>query len=105
NLIGLVTVYQLLRVPAKKLVEIQEHLQEQARLQGQAVDKSQRDLQLVPQALASRYQRLDEQNRQIQETLDSMSRLQESLREKTLRFEQANTEVKKLLKQLPEKLK
>lgn len=105
NLIGLVTVYQLLRVPAKKLVEIQGHLQEQARLQGQAFDKSQRDLQLVQQAMASRYQRLEEQNRQIQETLDSMSRLQESLREKTLRFEQANTEVEQLLQQLSAKVK
>lgn len=105
NPIGMVTVYHLLRVPAKKLVEIQEHLQEQTRLQGQAFDKSQRDLQLVQQAVVSRYQRLEEQNRQIQETLDSMSRLQESLGEKARRFEQAHTEVEQLLQQLSAKVK
>ncbi len=105
NPIGMITVYQLLRVPAKKLVEIQGHLQEQTRLQGQAFDKSQRDLQLVQQAVVSRYQRLEEQNRQIQETLDSMSRLQESLGEKVLRFEQAHTEVEQLLQQLSAKVK
>ncbi len=105
NPIGMITVYQLLRVPAKKLVEIQGHLQEQTRLQGQVFDKSQRDLQLVQQAVVSRYQRLEEQNRQIQETLDSMSRLQESLREKVLRFEQAHTEVEQLLQQLSAKVK
>ena len=105
NPIGMITVYQLLRVPAKKLVEIQGHLQEQTRLQGQAFDKSQRDLQLVQQAVVSRYQRLEEQNRQMQETLDSMSRLQESLGEKALRFEQAHTEVEQLLQQLSAKVK
>jgi hypothetical protein len=105
NPLGMITVYQLLRVPAKKLVEIQGHLQEQTRLQGQAFDKSQRDLQLVQQAVVSKYQRLEEQNRQIQETLDSMSRLQESLREKARRFEQAHTEVEQLLQQLSAKVK
>ncbi|MEO6307158.1 MAG: hypothetical protein ABIO96_07970 [Nitrospiraceae bacterium] len=105
NPIGKVTVYHLLRVPAKKLVEIQGHLQEQTRLQGQAFDKSQRDLQLVQQAVVSRYQRLEEQNRQVQETLDSLSRLQESLREKALRFEQAHTEVEQLLQLLSAKVK
>jgi hypothetical protein len=105
NPIGMITVYHLLRVPAKKLVEIQGHLQEQTRLQGQAFDKSQRDLQLVQQAVVSRYQRLQEQNRQIQETLDSMSRLQESLGEKALRFEQAHTEVEQLLQLLSAKVK
>ena len=105
NPLGLITVYQLLRVPAKKLVEIQGHVQEQTRLQGQALDKSQRDLQLVQQAVVGRYQRLEEQNRQIQETLDSVSRLQESLREKALRIEQAYTEVEQLLQQLSAKVK
>ena len=105
NLIGMVTVYQLLRVPANKLIEIQGRLQEQTRLQGQAFDKSQRDLQLVHQAMVSRYQRLEEQNRQIQETLNSMSRLRESLGEKALRFEQAHTEVEQLLQQLSAKVK
>ena len=33
NPIGMITVYQLLRVPAKKLVEIQGRVQEQTRLQ------------------------------------------------------------------------
>jgi hypothetical protein len=105
NPIGMITVYHLLRVPAKKLVEIQGHLQEQTRLQGQAFEKSQRDLQQVQQAVVSRYQRLEEQNRQIQETLDSMSRLQESLGEKALRFEQAHTEVEQLLQKLSAKVK
>jgi len=105
NPIGMITVYQLLRVPAKKLIEIQGHLQEQTRLQGQAFDKSQRDLQLVQQAMVSRYQRLEEQNRQIQETLNSMSRLRESLGEEALRFEQAHTEVEQLLQQLSAKVK
>lgn len=104
NPIGMITVYQLLRVPAKKLVEIQGHVQEQTRLQGQVFEKSQRDLQLMQQAVVSRYQRLEEQNRQLQETLDSMSRLQESLREKTLRFEQAHMEVGQLLQQLSAKV-
>jgi hypothetical protein len=105
NPIGMVTVYQLLRVPAKKLVEIQGHVQEQTRLQGQALDKSQRDLQLVQQAVVGRYQRLEEQNRQIQGTLDSVARLQESLREKALRIEHAHTEVEQLLQQLSAKVR
>jgi hypothetical protein len=105
NPIGMITVYQLLRVPAKKLIEIQGHLQEQTRLQDQAFDKSQRDLQLVQQAVVSRYQRLEERNRQIQETLDSVSRLQQSLREKAQRIEQAHTEVEQLLQQLSARVK
>ena len=105
NPLGLIRVYQLLRVPAKKLVEIQGHVQEQTRLQGQALDKSQRDLQLVQQAVVGRYQRLEEQNRQIQGTLDSVARLQESLREKALRIEQAHTEVEQLIQQLSAKVR
>jgi len=50
--------------------------------------------------VVNRYQRLAEQHRQIQETLDSMSRLQESVREKALRFEQVRAEVEQLLQQL-----
>jgi len=101
----MVTVYHLLHVPAKKLVEIQGHLQEQTRLQGQAFEKAQRDLQLVQQTVVNRYQRLAEQHRQIQETLDSMSQLQESVREKALRFEQVRAEVEQLLQQLSAKVK
>jgi ABC-type Fe2+-enterobactin transport system substrate-binding protein len=41
----------------------------------------------------------------MQETLDSMSRLQESLGEKALRFEHAHTEVEQLLQQLSAKVK
>jgi hypothetical protein len=105
NPLGLMTVYQLLRVPAKKLIEIQEHVQEQTRLQGQALDKSQRALQLVQQAAVNRYQRIEEQNRHIQGTLDSVSRLQESLREKALRIEQAHLEVEQFLQQLSAKVR
>ena len=105
NPFGLIRVYQLLRVSAKKLVEIQEHVQEQTRLQEQALDKSQRALQLVQQAVVHRYQHIEEQNRQIQATLDSVSRLQESLREKALRIEQAHTEVEQLLQQLSAKVR
>ena len=105
NPLGMMTVYQLLRVPAKKLIEIQGHVQEQTRLQEQAFEKSKRDLQLVQQAVVSRYQRLEEQNRQIQKTLDSVSRLQESIREKALRIEQGHTEVEQLLQQLSAKIK
>jgi len=72
----------------------------ETRLQGQAFEKAQRDLQLVQQTVVNRYQRLAEQDRQIQETLDSMSRLQESVREKALRFEQVRAEVEQLLQQL-----
>jgi hypothetical protein len=105
NPLGMITVYQLLRVPAKKLIEIQGHVREQTRLQEQAFDKSKRDLQLVQQAMVSRYQRLEEQNRQIQETLDSVSRLQENLREKALKIEHAQTEVEQLIQQLSAKVK
>ncbi len=105
NPLGMITVYQLLRVPATKLIEIQGHLQEQTRLHEQAFDKSKRDLQLVQQAVVSRYERLEAQNRQIQDTLNSVSRLQESLREKALRIEQAYTEAEQLLQQLSAKVK
>jgi hypothetical protein len=105
NPLGMITVYQLLRVPAKKLIEIQGQVQEQTRLQGQALDQSQRDLQLVQQAVVKRYQRIEEQNRQIQGTLDSVSRLQESSRERVLRIEQAHTEVEQLLQQLSAKVR
>jgi hypothetical protein len=105
NPLGMITVYQLMRVPAKKLIEIQGHVQEQTRLQEQAFDTSQRDLQLVQQAVVSRYQRLEEQHRKIQKTLDSVTRLQEGLREKALRIEQAHTEVEQLLQHLSAKVK
>jgi hypothetical protein len=59
----------------------------------------------VQQAVINRYQRLEEQNRQIQGTLDSVIRLQESLKEKALRIEQAHTEVGELLQQLSAKVK
>ena len=105
NPLGMMTVYQLLRVPAKKLIEIQGHVQEQTRLQEQAFDKSKRDLQLVQQAVVSRYKRLEDQHRQIQDTLNSVSRLQESLREKALKIERAHTEAEQLLQQLSAKVK
>ncbi len=59
----------------------------------------------MQQGAVSRYQRLEQQHRQIQETLDAMSRLQESLREKALKIEQAHTEVEQLLQQLSAKVK
>jgi hypothetical protein len=59
----------------------------------------------VQQAVVSRYKRLEEQHRQIQDTLNSASRLQESLRENALKIEQAHTEAEQLLQQLSAKVK
>jgi hypothetical protein len=102
---GTVTVYRLLRVPIEKLRAIQDSLRTQTVIQEHALEKAQRDLQGVQQSLARKQQLLDGQSRQTQETLDSVSKLQETLGLKTSKIEQKQREVELLLQQLSDKVK
>ena len=102
---GTVTIYRLLRVSASKLVAIQGRLKEQTRIQEQALDKAQRDLQVAQEAVIRKQQSLEGQNRQVQEKLDTISRLQETLGLKVTRIEQTQREVEALLQQLSAKVK
>lgn len=102
---GTVTVYRLLRVPIEKLRTIQDNLRTQTVIQEHALEKAQRDLQGVQQSLARKQQLLDGQSRQTQETLDSVSKLQETLGLKTSKIEQKQREVEQLLQQLSDKVK
>ncbi len=102
---GTVTVYRLLRVPIEKLRAIQDNLRTQTVVQEHALEKAQRDLQGVQQSLARKLQLLDGQSRQTQETLDSVSKLQETLGLKTSKIEQKQREVEQLLQQLSDKVK
>lgn len=102
---GTVTVYRLLRVPIEKLRAIQDNLRTQTVVQEHALEKAHLDLQGVQQSLARKQQLLDGQSRQTQETLDSVSKLQETLGLKTAKIEQKQREVEQLLQQLSEKVK
>lgn len=102
---GTVTVFRLLRVPTDKLRTIQDTLRTQTVVQEQALEKAHRDLQGVQQSLARKQQQLDGQSRQTQETLDSVSKLQETLGLKTLKIEQKQREVEQLLQRLSDKVK
>jgi hypothetical protein len=102
---GTVTVYRLLRVPIEKLRAIQDNLRTQTVVQEHALEKAQRDLQGVQQSLARKQQLLDGQSRQTQETLDSVSKLQETLGLKSIKIEQKQREVEQLLQQLSGKVK
>lgn len=102
---GTVTVYRLLRVPIEKLRVIQNNLRTQSVVQEQSLEKAQRDLQGVQQSLARKQQLLDGQSRQTQETLDSVSKLQETLGLKSIKIEQKQREVEQLLQQLSGKVK
>jgi DNA repair exonuclease SbcCD ATPase subunit len=102
---GTVTVYRLLRVSAARLVSIQGRLQEQTRVQEQALDKEQKDLQLLQQVVARKQESLERQSRHVQETLDSVSRLQETLGQKAIKIEQTQKEVEQLLQHLSTKIR
>lgn len=101
---GTFTVYRLLRVPAAKLISIQEQLREQTRVREIAIDKAQRDLQVMQQSVAQKQQQLEMKSRQVQDMVNSLSRLQESLGQKAMRIEQQQREVEELLKQLSAKV-
>lgn len=87
---GTVTVYRLLRVPAAKLVAIQGRLNEQARGQEQAFEKTRRELIALQRSL------IEKQNALEGHTT--------SLQEKSQRIEVQQRQVEGLLKQLAAKI-
>jgi len=87
---GTVTVYRLLRVPAAKLVAIQGRLNEQARGQEQALEKTRQELIALQRSL------IEKQNALEGHTT--------SLREKSQRVEAQQRQVEGLLKQLAIKI-
>ena len=87
---GTVTIYRLLRVPAAKLVAIQGRLNEQARAQEQALEKTRQELSALQRSL------IEKQNALEGHTT--------SLREKSERIEAQQRQVEGLLKQLAIKI-
>jgi len=72
NADGTVTVYRLLRVPASKLVAIQDRLHAQSRTQEQALEQSQKQLATIQQTLAEKVLKLDQQQRQVEQMLQQL---------------------------------
>jgi hypothetical protein len=87
---GTVTVYRLLRVPAAKLLAIQGRLNEQARGQEQALEKTRQEIIALQRSL------IEKQNALEGHTT--------SLREKSQRIEAQQRQVEGLLKQLAIKI-
>lgn len=102
---GTVTVYRLIRVPAAKLVAIQGRLQDEGRVQEQALEKARGDLTALQRSVARKQQELEARSRQVQDMLNSVSHLQETLGQKALRIEQQQREVELLLQQLSSKVR
>lgn len=69
---GSVTVYRLLRVPVKKLLEIQGRVQTESRLKEQTIEKMVRDLTAVQQGLEKKTQRIEQQQREVESFLKQL---------------------------------
>ncbi len=87
---GTVTVYRLLRVPASKLVAIQGRLQAQSKLQEQTLKQSRMELEA--------------RSRGIQETLSDVSQLQVTLSQKAQKLDEQQRQIEQLLQQLSRQL-
>lgn len=70
---GTVTVYRLLQVPASKMVAIQERLQAQSRTQEQTLEQSRKELAAIQHSLSEKAQKLDQQQRQVEQMLQQLN--------------------------------
>jgi myosin heavy subunit len=122
NTDGTVTVYRLLRVPAGKLVMIQGRLQTQSRAQEQAIDQSRRELAAFQQSLTEKAAKLDQQQRQVEQTLQQINEklqsgstssnrsersgsLVDRLRETDAKLDASEQELSRLARQIQERVK
>ncbi len=101
---GTVTIYRLLRVPASKLVVIQERLQAQSRAQEQTLEQSRKELTAIQQALAQKQHELEARSKSIQDTLGSVSLLQVTIGEKAAKLDQQQRQVEQMLQQINSRL-
>ena len=97
---GTVTVYRLLRVPAAKLVSIQERLQAQGRAHEQTLDQSRGELVAIQQSLAQKQHELESRSKGMQDTLAMVSQLQVTLGEKAAKLDQQQRQVEQMLQQI-----
>lgn len=100
---GTVTVFRLLRVPAAKLVTIQESLQAQGRTQEKALDQARQEFRSLQESLAQKQQDLETRSRAVQQALVQISQLQTTLSEKAQKIDQQQRQVEQLLQQLAAK--
>ena len=100
NTDGTVTVFRLLRAPAKKLIEIQNRVQAQTRTQEQSLDQARRELAATQESVLQKQQELETRGKELETAVGTVSRLQVTLGEKALKIEQHQKQVEQLLQQL-----
>jgi|CXWL01.1.fsa_nt_gi FtsZ-interacting cell division protein YlmF len=100
NADGSVTVFRLLRVPARKLIETQSRVQAQTRAQEQSLDQARRELAAIQESALRKQQDLETRGKELEVVVNSISRLQVTLGEKALRLEAQQKQVEALLQQL-----
>ena len=101
---GKVTVYQLLRIPATKVVEAQVALHQTTAPQKQAFENAHRDLAVLEKSLTQQQQSLEGQAMSIEQALASLKTIQSSLTGKARDVEQQQLEVNNLKSRLEKKL-
>ena len=100
NADGTVTVFRLLRVPAKRLIEIQNRVQAQTRTQEQSLDQARRELAATQESVVRKQRELETRGKELETAVSTVSRLQVTLGEKALKIEQQQKQVEQLLQQL-----
>ena len=101
---GKVTVYQLLRIPATKVVEAQLDLQDKSAPQQQAFQNAHRDLVVLENSLTQQQQNLESQATSMENALASLKTIQTSLTAKAQEVDQQQLEVDNLKSRLEEKI-
>ena len=102
---GKVTVYQLLRIQATKVVEAQVDLQNKSAPQKQAFENAHRDTVLLEGSLTQQQQELERQTTSIENALASLKTIQTSLTAKAQEVDQQQLEVDDLKSRLEAKMK
>lgn len=69
---GSVTVYRLLKVPVKKLLEVQDRVRTESRRQEQSVEKATQDLAAIQQGLETKTRKVEQQQRELESLLRNL---------------------------------
>ncbi|MGB0911745.1 MAG: hypothetical protein ACPGYT_15405 [Nitrospirales bacterium] len=98
-----VNVFQLLRIPASRVLELQARLHAQRKIQAEKLDVSQQRLSNVHTVLIARQQTIDEQTASIDAVIQRITKKQTTYKQKTQEIDQRELEITQLKLTLEEK--
>jgi hypothetical protein len=97
---GSVNVFRLLRVPVRKLVEVQARIFDQSQKEAQTLERARLQLLDVQNAVLAKQQELETKTRAMDESQKSLARTQTALNEKAFKIEQQQRDVEAVIHQL-----